>query len=146
MLLGGSRSATRHLAQRLLSSCTRRTFCTARSTVVVTSDTQEPAVKLLTLSSPSNLNAMTVTMGESVSSAVAGLRDLPPSELKAVVVTGEGRAFSAGGDMTFLDDRSRDNPTANSAVMRKFYERFLCIRSLPVPVIACINGPAIGAA
>lgn len=29
--------------------------------------------------------------------------------------------------------------------MRRFYERFLCIRSLPCPVIACINGPAIGA-
>lgn len=113
--------------------------------VVLSADAEDPTVRTLTLASPSNLNAMTVAMGDAVASAVASLRGLPPSELKALVVTGEGRAFSAGGDLAFLDDRRRDNPTSNALVMRGFYDRFLCVRSLPVPVIACIHGPAIGA-
>lgn len=41
--------------------------------------------------------------------------------------------------------RSKDTPLSNSMVMRDFYARFLGLRALPVPVIAAINGPAIGA-
>ena len=56
-----------------------------------------------------------------------------------------GRAFSAGGDLNFLMDRHADAPTNNAGIMRDFYSRFLSLRSLEVPVIAAINGPAIGA-
>ena len=123
-----------------------RALCTQPLPIVVSADADVPAVKLLTLSSPSNLNAMTVSMGEAVVAAVDSLRDLPPSELKAVVLTGEGRAFSAGGDLKFLEARKVDTPTNNSKVMRQFYSRFItALRTLPVPVVACINGPAIGA-
>ena len=67
------------------------------------------------------------------------------SDINAVILTGQGRAFSAGGDLKFLMDRSKDTPSRNAVIMRRFYERFLSIRKLPVPTIACINGPAIGA-
>lgn len=124
---------------------TRALSSSAPPPVVITQDAMNDAVRVLTLSRPSNLNAMTVTMGDAVESAVSSLRDLPPSELKAVVITGEGRAFSAGGDLAFLESRGEDTRTSNAAVMMAFYKRFLSIRTLPVPVIACINGPAIGA-
>ena len=45
----------------------------------------------------------------------------------------------------FLEERHRDTPSRNAQVMRQFYQRFLCIRSLQVPVLAAINGPAVGA-
>ena len=42
-------------------------------------------------------------------------------------------------------DRHRDTPSRNARIMRTFYQRMLSVRTLPVPVVAAINGPAIGA-
>ena len=115
------------------------------STVVRVEDDEQSGVKVLTLDRPDSLNAMTVEMGDAVQASVAQLSQLPPSELRALVITGAGRAFSAGGDMRFLHERREATPTDNADVMLNFYRRFLSIRSLPVPIICCVNGPAIGA-
>lgn len=102
-------------------------------------------VAIITLNQPEKMNAMTVEMGEAFERVVADLCTKPPPALKACVLTGAGRAFSAGGDLEFLMDRHRDAPTNNAKIMREFYSRFLSVRKLEVPVIAAINGPAIGA-
>lgn len=115
------------------------------SAVKLSDDPDIPGLKLFTLNHPEKLNAMTEEMGDAVSQAVATLNVLPPNELRAVVLTGAGRAFSAGGDLDFLQSRAVTDPTSNSQLMLAFYRRFLSIRNLSVPVIACINGPAIGA-
>ena len=65
--------------------------------------------------------------------------------VRVAVLTGAGRAFSAGGDLAWLLARHRDSPANNCAVMQEFYRKFLSLRDLEVPVIAAINGPAIGA-
>jgi enoyl-CoA hydratase/carnithine racemase len=65
--------------------------------------------------------------------------------VRCVVLTGAGKAFSAGGDLDFLQQRMHSDPASNSAEMRRFYARFLTVRTLPTPVVAAINGPAIGA-
>lgn len=62
-----------------------------------------------------------------------------------MILQGAGRAFSAGGDLDWLMERHRDTHGNNQKIMVDFYKRFLCLRSLPVPVIGAINGPAIGA-
>lgn len=123
-----------------------RLLCTVPPPLVkISADEINPKLKIITLNSPKNLNAMTVGLGDAFREAVGQLASLPPSELRAVVLTGEGRAFSAGGDLTFLEDRRVATPTSNALTMRAFYERFLSVRSLPVPVVTNINGPAIGA-
>lgn len=99
----------------------------------------------VTLNRPEKLNALTVDMGVRLHDLVAELRN--DAGIRAVVLTGAGRAFSAGGDLHFLHDRQRNHRDveANFAAMRRFYSLFLSIRSLPVPVIAAVNGSAVGA-
>jgi enoyl-CoA hydratase/carnithine racemase len=102
-----------------------------------------PGVAVLALNDPDRLNALTVEMGEYFEACV---RDLAHDEsLRAVVLTGEGRAFSAGGDLAFLQERANSAPQHNAEQMRAFYRRFLAVRELPVPTIAAVNGAAIGA-
>lgn len=100
-------------------------------------------IAVVTLNSPKTLNAMTVDMGTEFVQAVEVLSKEP--ELRAVVLTGAGSAFSAGGDIKFLRSRIADTFDGNVIAMRAFYSRFLSVRKLGVPVVAGINGHAIGA-
>ncbi|EQC40850.1 hypothetical protein SDRG_01917 [Saprolegnia diclina VS20] len=126
----------RHLARPV------RSFSSAAASCVTLE--KQGTIGILRLNDPSRLNALTADMGDRVEELVQEISDRA-SEFSAIVLTGEGRAFSAGGDLDFLTRRSLDTPTRNSVTMRKFYGRFLSLRSLPVPLIAAINGPAIGA-
>lgn len=109
------------------------------------------AVALVVFDDPERRNAMTEAMGAALASVVERLgRD---DGVRAVVLTGAGAAFSAGGDLAMLEDRARAGHEApgdpqrarNRAFMRSFYARFLSVRELPQPTVAAINGPAIGA-
>jgi len=100
--------------------------------------------------SPERLNALTVDLAAEFSQTVRHelKENLQNKDLRAVVLTGSGRAFSAGGDIDWLIDRHNksQDKEANVKTMIGFYKSFLMpLRELPCPVIAAINGPAIGA-
>jgi enoyl-CoA hydratase/carnithine racemase len=108
-------------------------------------------VALLTLHDPERLNAMTEPMGHALAAAVAALtRD---ETVRAVVLTGAGRAFSAGGDLDMIEGMAQAGHASpggevrrrNEAFMGRFYRLFLALRALPQPSLAAVNGPAIGA-
>jgi len=106
-------------------------------------------VAKVTFNAPDRLNALTVAMAEEFSHKLRqDLINGSQKNLRAVVLTGAGRAFSAGGDIQWLIERhskSQDRD-ANVETMLDFYKSFLSpLRQLPCPVIAAINGPAIGA-
>ncbi|ETV89095.1 hypothetical protein H257_00472 [Aphanomyces astaci] len=101
-------------------------------------------IGILRLNDPNRLNALTANMGDRVEELVQEIT-ARADEFRAIVLTGEGRAFSAGGDLEFLQKRSNDTTSRNTVTMRKFYGRFLSLRSLPIPLVAALNGPAIGA-
>jgi enoyl-CoA hydratase/carnithine racemase len=96
-------------------------------------------VATITLSRPARLNAYTATMGIELFGAV---HDLDRSgEVRAIVVTGEGRAFCAGADLeaggsTFAGRPAYLEASAAEAKIRPW--------NLSTPIIGAINGPAVG--
>jgi enoyl-CoA hydratase len=107
-------------------------------------------VATLRLNDPERRNAMSQAMGEEFAARVAELAADPG--LRALVLTGTGRAFSAGGDLGMIQERAdlaAARPGAARRVvgdaMRSFYRLFLSVRDLPCPTIAAIQGSAVGA-
>ena len=107
-------------------------------------------VVTLTFNQPDRLNAMTQAMGEAFADQVGLLR--PDDSIRAVILTGAGRAFSAGGDLGMIQEKAVQGREAPGIArrpirdsMRSFYKLFLSVRELPCPTIAAVNGTAIGA-
>jgi enoyl-CoA hydratase len=99
-------------------------------------------VATLTLNLPNKRNAMSAEMTDAFPAAVAEVAAM--DDVRAVVVTGAGTAFCAGGDLDFLHTGERDVPFLRDK-MTSFYPRFTTLLDLDIPTIAAINGPAIGA-
>ena len=110
-------------------------------------ETREDDIVVLTFNDTERLNAMTRAMGEAFRDRVAGLKD--DAAMRALVITGGGRAFSAGGDLKMIDEVTQMAHEGKrqevTDFMRSFYSLFLSVREIPVPTIAAINGHAIGA-
>jgi enoyl-CoA hydratase len=92
-------------------------------------------VALVTLNNPDKRNMLTIEVCEQIVDYVAQAEKHP--EVKALIVTGTGRAFCAGGQLTDL--------TPNQEVLETIYSGFLSIANCSLPTIAAINGPAVGA-
>ena len=101
-------------------------------------------IAVVTLNNPSTRNSLTERMGNEFTSLIRSDVMCDPL-IRSVVLTGEGTAFSAGGDVNFLRNRLSDTVDGNIRAMRSFYQKFLVVREIPVPVVAALNGHAIGA-
>ena len=109
-------------------------------------DRRDDGIAVVTLDDPERRNAMTPEMGDALRETFLGLAT--DDDLRVAVLTGAPPAFSAGGDLGMLEDhatRTREDGFDATDEMRGFYDRFLAVRELPVPVIAAINGHAVGA-
>ena len=109
---------------------------------------RDNAIATLTLNRPESLNAMTHTMGLELNDAFAQVRD--DTQVRALVITGAGRAFCAGEDV-------KERPADSAAIRERstplgklargplapidFADTF---RNMPKPTIAAVNGPAVG--
>ena len=107
----------------------------------------EGPVGTLTLSRPDAMNAMSPEMIGELAVAAPWLADRAP--IRALVVTGEGRAFSAGGDINWFR-RGLEDPAADLvAEVRRgadvLHQAIVDFKRIPYPVIAAVNGPAAGA-
>jgi 2-(1,2-epoxy-1,2-dihydrophenyl)acetyl-CoA isomerase len=101
----------------------------------------------LTLDRPDSLNAMSPEMIGELVEAFSWLADLAP--LRALVITGAARAFSAGGDVNwFREGVESDEIDLPSNVRRGaevLHQAIIDMQRIPYPVIAAVNGPAAGA-
>jgi 2-(1,2-epoxy-1,2-dihydrophenyl)acetyl-CoA isomerase len=100
---------------------------------------REGAVLTITLNRPDVLNAFNAAMHAALAAALKEARD---PQIRAVVVTGAGRGFCVGQDLTEF----RDAPGEIGDRLRSTYHpNVLAVRALEKPVIAAVNGPAAGA-
>jgi enoyl-CoA hydratase len=98
-------------------------------------------VTRLTLNRPDKLNAVSARMHEELAEVFRDIADDEKTEL--VILTGAGRAFSAGGDAEFLQQLHR-NEAVIEQVTRHGRAIILSLLDLDVPVIAAVNGDAVG--
>src|SRR5919204_6745096 len=100
----------------------------------------------LTLDRPKVLNAMSPELIGELVVAAAWLADRAP--LRALIVTGAGRAFSAGGDVTWfkrgIDETDADLPAEVRRGADVLHQAIIDFRRIPYPVIAAVNGVAAG--
>ncbi len=101
----------------------------------------------LTLDRPKVLNAMSPELIAELVTAAAWLADR--ASLRALIVTGEGRAFSAGGDVTWFKRGLEESGAYLSADVRRgadvLHQAIIDFRRIPYPVIGAVNGVAAGA-
>jgi enoyl-CoA hydratase/carnithine racemase len=104
-------------------------------------------IGILTLDRPDALNAMSPEMIGELTVAFAWLADRAP--LRALIVTGAGKAFCAGGDVnTFKQGVQTEGIDLPSEVRRgaeALHQAIVDLRRIPYAVIAAVNGPAAGA-
>lgn len=105
----------------------------------------EPGIHVVYLNNPETRNSMTLEMGLAFHRTFQTLASLDPLP-RAVIITGRNDVFSAGGDLKLLKSFSEKSRNENREFMQSFYKLFLTVREMPFPVLACVNGHAVGAA
>ena len=101
--------------------------------------TRDGGVLTLTLNRPDVLNAFNTAMHKAFQ---AGLKEAGDASVRAVVITGEGRGFCVGQDLTEFQEGAGD---IGDRLRAGYHKNVLAIRALEKPVIAAVNGPAAGA-
>jgi enoyl-CoA hydratase len=99
-------------------------------------------VRIVTLNRPRHANAVNNRMHTAFARLWDGLNDDP--EARAVVLTGAGSFFSAGGDLVEWLETHVENPVTRRAGMRDARRIVRDMVDFPLPVVAAVNGPALG--
>ena len=98
-------------------------------------------IRVVTLNRPEALNAANETLHGELGRIWREL-DADP-DVRAIVLTGSGKAFSAGGDLHLLD-RMVNDLTLRDFIMTEAIEIVRSMTAVRVPIIAAVNGPAVG--
>jgi len=96
----------------------------------------ENHVALITVNDPERRNAVTAEISAGLRAAVDAAE--ANTDVHALIVTGAGKAFCAGADLTALGEATEDG-------LRTIYDGFLAVADCTLPTIAAVNGAAVGA-
>lgn len=99
-------------------------------------------VAVLTLNRPESLNAITPQLHTELEDIWADVAN--DSEVNAVVLTGAGRAFCAGGDVKGMDTRQSDTPPQTRGSLSNAKRLIMNMIDVEQPIIAAVNGDAVG--
>jgi 2-(1,2-epoxy-1,2-dihydrophenyl)acetyl-CoA isomerase len=104
---------------------------------------REGDVAVLTLNRPARLNALSAAMTDALRGALERIAESP--DVGAVLLTGAGRGFCAGGDVQGMPTREATPPTERAAELRANAEMSRLLAEIPQVTIAAVNGAAAGA-
>jgi 2-(1,2-epoxy-1,2-dihydrophenyl)acetyl-CoA isomerase len=107
---------------------------------------RDGAATTIELNRPDTLNAWNAQLA---SDLIAAVQEAAGDDtVRAVVLTGAGRAFSAGADLKDLsarEDRTADgHPDVRRVLTERYHPIITALRTIPKPVLAAVNGPAVG--
>jgi 2-(1,2-epoxy-1,2-dihydrophenyl)acetyl-CoA isomerase len=113
--------------------------------------TRDGDVAILTLSDPATMNAAGVDMAADLTAALKSVIE-GDSPARAVVLTGEGRGFCSGANLTSVGSRSSapsgsgsgERAGAGDALKTVYNPLITLIRDLPIPIVTAVNGAAAG--
>jgi 2-(1,2-epoxy-1,2-dihydrophenyl)acetyl-CoA isomerase len=106
-------------------------------TIIVES---RPGYRLITLNRPERLNALTVEMAGALMETLKSAEK--DGTCRALLLTGAGRGFCAGQDLTAIADAEPDDI---GDLLQEYNPLILKLRELPIPVVCAVNGVAAGA-
>jgi enoyl-CoA hydratase len=93
-------------------------------------------VAVITINDPDRRNAVTAEISAALRAAVDAVE--ANQDVNALIVTGAGKAFCAGANLTALGEATEDG-------LRVIYDGFLAVANCALPTIAAVNGAAVGA-
>ena len=102
---------------------------------------EDGPIRIIRLNRPDELNATNHVLHKGIAGLFPQISDDP--EARVAVITGNGRAFSAGGDFHYLDDLTKSEDMRRETMVdgRNIVTSMVACR---VPVVAAVNGPAVG--
>jgi 2-(1,2-epoxy-1,2-dihydrophenyl)acetyl-CoA isomerase len=104
---------------------------------------QSGGVGRLTLNRPESLNAWTAEFGRELKHVIEG--EATQESVRAVLITGAGRGFSSGADLKAGFEPAEDGmPDIRKELHDIYHPAIAGVRRLPKPVVAAVNGPAVG--
>jgi 2-(1,2-epoxy-1,2-dihydrophenyl)acetyl-CoA isomerase len=101
------------------------------------------AVATLSLNRPERLNALNATVHAEIRDALSAVEG--NAAIRCLVITGEGRAFCSGQDLTERVMSENTQIDTGASLDRDYNPLVRRLVSFPIPTIAAVNGPAVGA-
>lgn len=95
----------------------------------------------VSLNRPAAMNSITPEVVSGIHGALDAAQD--DADVRAVVLTGNGRAFCAGADLKYVRETTRGDEAATTAFLHSVLELMARIEKFPKPVIAAVNGVAL---
>ncbi|MBV8849178.1 MAG: 2-(1,2-epoxy-1,2-dihydrophenyl)acetyl-CoA isomerase [Methylobacteriaceae bacterium] len=103
-----------------------------------------PTYRVITLNRPSRLNAVTIDLHRALADALDKAE--ADKSCRSILITGAGRGFCAGQDLSDIDPPTADKPADLGLLIDRHYNPLIRrLRAFPMPVVCAVNGIAAGA-